>query len=206
MKKSQRITIGVIVVLVLLSLYGLYPSLVFHSMTNDEKQALLDSNPTEYYKLKNRALRLGLDLKGGMHIVLQVEKPAEGSPSTDVVERALEIIRNRIDKIGVTEPLIQKSGSDRIVVDLPGFTDIEQAKKLIGETAQLQFKLTLPPEEAQALLNRIDSVLAKSKTMAGAGTAAVDSLKAVKKDTTEQSIASMFNQGDTAGKSAEEPI
>ncbi len=206
MKKSQKITIGVIVVLVLLSLYGLYPSLVFHSMTNDEKQALQNSNPTEYYSLKNRALRLGLDLKGGMHIVLQVEKPAEGNPTTDVVERALEIIRNRIDKIGVTEPLIQKSGADRIVVDLPGFTDIEQAKKLIGETAQLQFKLPLSPEESQALLNIIDSVLAKNKSSAGTTPTTTDAAKAAKKDTTEQSIASMFNQNDSANKTAAEPI
>lgn len=204
MKKSQKITIGIIVVLVLLSLYGLYPSLVFHTMTNDEKQALQTSNPTEYYSLKNRALRLGLDLKGGMHIVLQVEKPAAGNPATDVQERALEIIRNRIDKIGVTEPLIQKSGTDRIVVDLPGFTDIEQAKKLIGETAQLQFKLPLSAEESQALLNRIDSVLAKNQPFAD--TKSADSLTAAKKDTAEQSIANMFNQSDTANKTATEPI
>lgn len=204
MKKSQQITIGVIIVLVLLSLYGLYPSMVFHSMTNDEKQALQNSNPQEYYSLKNRALRLGLDLKGGMHIVLQVEKPAAGNPSSDVVERALEIIRNRIDKIGVTEPLIQKSGNDRIVVDLPGFTDIEQAKKLIGETAQLQFKLLVPQEEAQALLNRIDSVLALSKPAATTTSTTTASTQTAAKDTTEQSIANMFNQNDSAKKATEE--
>jgi SecD/SecF fusion protein len=204
MKKSQKITIGVIIVLVLLSLYGLYPSVVFHSMSNDQKEALLNSNSQDFYSLKNRALRLGLDLKGGMHIVLQVEKPAEGSKTTDVVERALEIIRNRIDKIGVAEPLIQKSGQDRIVVDLPGFTDIEQAKKLIGETAQLQFKLPLSAEEAQAILNKIDSVLAKSNPLT-AKTAIADSLKMAAKDTAAQSIANMFNQNDTSKKTANEP-
>jgi SecD/SecF fusion protein len=202
MKKSQKITIGVIIVLVLLSLYGLYPSMVFHSMNNDQKEALLNSNSQEFYSLKNRALRLGLDLKGGMHIVLQVEKPAEGSKTTDVLERALEIIRNRIDKIGVTEPLIQKSGQDRIVVDLPGFTDIEQAKKLIGETAQLQFKLLLSSEETQALFVRIDSVLAKNKPDLKA--VASNSTTTTEKDTAAQSIAKMFNQNDTSKKAAEE--
>jgi SecD/SecF fusion protein len=205
MKKSQKITIGVIIVLVLLSLYGLYPSMVFHSMSNDQKDALLKENSQEFYSLKNRALRLGLDLKGGMHIVLQVEKPAEGSPNTDILERALEIIRNRIDKIGVTEPLIQKSGKDRIVVDLPGFTDIEQAKKLIGETAQLQFKLPLPAEETQALFGRIDSVLALNTSKPVTSKSAIDSLSAAKKDTAAQAIANMFNQNDSSKKAGAEP-
>jgi protein-export membrane protein SecD len=198
MKKSQKITLGIIIFLVLLSLYGLYPSFVFHSMSNEQKEAMQNSDPQKYFSLKNKALRLGLDLKGGMHIVLEVEKP-EGRQTTDVQERALEIIRNRIDKIGVTEPLIQKSGTNRIVVDLPGFTDIEQAKRLIGETAQLQFKLVLPGEEAQSLLGKIDSVLVKAKPQVGTSPAAA-------RDTAAQSIAKMFNQNDTSKKTAEEPL
>lgn len=160
MRQSQKISLVVVAFLILLSLYGLYPTFVFHSMSYEEKQTLRSENPTRFHSLKNRALRLGLDLKGGMHIVLEVQKPLEGKIS-DVQDRALEIIRNRVDKIGVAEPLIQKSGTNRIVVDLPGFTDIEQAKKLIGETAQLQFKLLLTPDETQALLAQIDSVLAE---------------------------------------------
>ena len=146
MRQSQKISLGVVAVLILLALYGLYPSLVFHSMSHEQQEALKASDPTEYYSLKNKALRLGLDLKGGMHIVLEVQKPEEGD-ITDAREKAVEIIRNRVDKIGVTEPQITTSGRDRIVVDLPGFTDIEQAKKLIGETAQLQFKLLPEPEK-----------------------------------------------------------
>ena len=72
---------------------------------------------------------------------------------SDVQERVLEIIRNRVDKIGVSEPQIQTSGKNRIVVDLPGFTDVDQAKKLIGETAQLQFKLLPEPDMIQDLIN-----------------------------------------------------
>ena len=159
MRQSQKVSLIVVAFLILLSLYGLYPSLVYHSMSHEEQETLKAEDPTEYYSLKNKALRLGLDLKGGMHIVLEVEKPEEGRV-TDVQDRVLEIIRNRVDKIGVTEPQIQTSGTNRIVVDLPGFTDIEQAKKLIGETAQLQFKLIPAPEEIQTLVNRIDSVLA----------------------------------------------
>ena len=126
MRQSQKVSLIVVAFLILLSLYGLYPSLVYHSMSHEEQETLKAEDPTEYYSLKNKALRLGLDLKGGMHIVLEVEKPEEGRV-TDVQDRVLEIIRNRVDKIGVTEPQIQTSGTNRIVVDLPGFTDIEQA-------------------------------------------------------------------------------
>ncbi len=161
MRQSQKISLVIVALLIVLALYGLYPSFVFHSMSHTEQETLKAENPTEYYSLKNKAIRLGLDLKGGMHIVLEIEKP-EGGEIADVQDRVLEIIRNRVDKIGVTEPQIQTSGPDRIVVDLPGFTDIEQAKKLIGETAQLQFKLLPEAAVITAMLNQIDSVLAIS--------------------------------------------
>lgn len=175
MRQSQKVSLIVVAVLILLALYGLYPSLVYHSMSHEEQEVLRVDDPTEYYSLKNKALRLGLDLKGGMHIVLKIEKPEGEGEVSDVQDRVLEIIRNRVDKIGVTEPQIQTSGQDRIVVDLPGFTDIEQAKKLIGETAQLQFKLLPTAEEIQQYLNSIDSVLAIA-AVDTAGQKAADSL------------------------------
>jgi SecD/SecF fusion protein len=196
MRQSQKISLLVVAVLILLALYGLYPSYVFHSMSLQEQEQLKAENPTEYYSLKNKALRLGLDLKGGMHIVLQVEKPTEGTAS-DVQDRVLEIIRNRVDKIGVTEPQIQTSGQNRIVVDLPGFTDIEQAKKLIGETAQLQFKLLPSPEEQQQILQSIDSVLAATEAnrMGEEGKPAeADTSAEAQKDTTEDAILDMLSE------------
>jgi SecD/SecF fusion protein len=87
-------------------------------------------------------LRLGLDLQGGMHLVLRVQ--SETLPEVqreDATERALEIIRNRIDQFGVAEPSIQRQGKDQIVVQLPGVTDRERALALIGRTALLEFKL-----------------------------------------------------------------
>jgi SecD/SecF fusion protein len=196
MRQSQKVSLIVVAVLILLALYGLYPSYVFHSMSLAEQDSLRANNPTEYYSLKSKALRLGLDLKGGMHIVLQIEKPAEGT-STDLQDRVLEIIRNRVDKIGVTEPQIQTSGTDRIVVDLPGFTDIEQAKKLIGETAQLQFKLLPSPEETQSIISNIDSVLAATKaymTPEQKAKAMAEPAKKAEKDTTSDAILDMLNK------------
>ncbi|MEW6609139.1 MAG: protein translocase subunit SecD [bacterium] len=88
-------------------------------------------------------IKLGLDLQGGMHLVLEVDtaKLPPGSDPSDAVDRALEIIRNRVDKFGVSEPIIQKEGKDRIVVQLPGLKDPRRAKNLIGSTALLEFRL-----------------------------------------------------------------
>jgi protein-export membrane protein SecD len=196
MRQSQKVSLIVVAVLILLAIYGLYPSYVYHSMSLTEQETLKADNPTEYYALKNKALRLGLDLKGGMHIVLEIEKPTEGT-STDLQDRVLEIIRNRVDKIGVTEPQIQTSGTDRIVVDLPGFTDIEQAKKLIGETAQLQFKLLPTPDESQKILNSIDSVLAETKAYLPGDErekALADTTKQAVKDTASDAILDMLSK------------
>ena len=87
-------------------------------------------------------VNLGLDLKGGMHLVLRVDtsKLSEDA-KRDVVERALEIVRNRIDEFGVGEPNIQKQGVDNIVIQLPGVTDRDRAVQIIGRTALLEFKL-----------------------------------------------------------------
>lgn len=90
----------------------------------------------------NKRINLGLDLKGGMHLVLRVDNSRlSEADKNDAVERAIEIIRNRIDEFGVAEPLIQRQGADQIVVQLPGVTDRVRAKELIGKTALLEFKL-----------------------------------------------------------------
>lgn len=94
------------------------------------------------FPLKER-ISLGLDLQGGMHLILRVDT-SQLSPEAlkqDVTGTAIEIVRNRIDQFGVREPLIQRQGTDRILVQLPGVTDRERALKLIGQTAQLKFQL-----------------------------------------------------------------
>lgn len=94
------------------------------------------------FPLRQR-ISLGLDLQGGMHLLLRVET-SELSPemrSKDITGVAVEILRNRIDQFGVREPLIQRQGTDHILVQLPGITDRERALKLIGQTAQLKFQL-----------------------------------------------------------------
>lgn len=96
----------------------------------------------------NKKINLGLDLQGGMHLVLRVDtSKLAGEAKLDAADRALEIIRNRIDEFGVREPTIQKQGDDEIVVQLPGETQRERALELIGKTALLEFKLVSTDQE-----------------------------------------------------------
>ncbi|HEX74011.1 MAG TPA: protein translocase subunit SecD [Dehalococcoidia bacterium] len=87
-------------------------------------------------------IRLGLDLVGGSHLVYQAQFPdgATGEDKARAMDRALDTIRTRIDKYGVTEPIIQEQEGERILVQLPGFTDIEAAKSLVEQTGFLEFR------------------------------------------------------------------
>jgi len=98
--------------------------------------------PIQGERFGRQGLRLGLDLKGGVHLVYQA-KFSENATSEDksaAVDRALLTIEKRIDTYGVIEPVIQKMGEDRILVQLPGFTDIDAAKRLVEQTGFLEFR------------------------------------------------------------------
>ncbi|MCX6811662.1 MAG: protein translocase subunit SecD [Candidatus Berkelbacteria bacterium] len=88
-------------------------------------------------------LRLGLDLQGGSHLVYVTDlSKIDDKDKNNAVSSVIEVIRRRIDALGVTEPLIQQTkigGEDAVIVELPGVSDIEQAKGLVGKTAQLEF-------------------------------------------------------------------
>jgi protein-export membrane protein SecD len=149
-----------------LSIWYLWPSYRYYSLTPDQRNHLPHAELTE---LRRKAIHLGLDLQGGMHLLLEVDRsklsPAEAK---DAVDRAMEVLRNRVDQFGVAEPLIQREGENRIVVQLPGLTDRGRARELLGKTAQLEFKLVRTPEEAKSMFQRLDNYLAAR----GAGAAA----------------------------------
>ena len=86
-----------------------------------------------------RPVRLGLDLRGGTQIVLEAQASEIQQVDADTVTRTLEVLRRRVDQLGVAEPSLQSSGQDRIIVELPGVTDPEEALEVIGRTAQLTF-------------------------------------------------------------------
>jgi len=143
----NKLTFKLIVILVpvILSLYLLYPSFTWYQLSSEER------NQREFEKdpILGKILNLGLDLRGGSHLVLELQTdkiPASSieerkKATQDAIERAIEIIRNRIDQFGVAEPLIARQGEKWIVVQLPGIKDPERAKALIGKTALLEFRI-----------------------------------------------------------------
>ncbi|MFL5951320.1 MAG: protein translocase subunit SecD, partial [Gaiellaceae bacterium] len=82
---------------------------------------------------------LGLDLQGGLEVVLKANPPKGHKLTSDDLTRSIDIMRNRIDKLGVSEPEIRRQGSNQIVIQLAGVHDPASAAKLIGKTAVLQF-------------------------------------------------------------------
>jgi len=97
---------------------------------------------TLVYPLFDREeMRLGLDLQGGIHMVYQADfTDVEPGTEDEAIDGAIAVIERRINILGVTEPLIQKQGGDRIIVELPGVGEAEKAKNLIGETTLLEFR------------------------------------------------------------------
>jgi len=83
--------------------------------------------------------RLGLDLRGGTQIVLETQDSTTTKADADATDRALEVLRHRVDALGVSEPTLVRSGERRIIVELPDVQDPAEAEKVIGKTAQLTF-------------------------------------------------------------------
>jgi protein-export membrane protein SecD len=87
----------------------------------------------------NLPIRLGLDLQGGLQVLLEADVPPEQEVTPQAMDTARQIIERRVNAIGVTEPLVQTEGSRRILVELPGVDDPQEALSLIQETALLEF-------------------------------------------------------------------
>jgi len=89
--------------------------------------------------IATRPARLGLDLRGGTQIVLEAKDTDTVKVDGDTVDRTLEVLRRRVDQLGVSEPALQRSGDRRVIVELPGVSDPQEAVDVIGKTAQLTF-------------------------------------------------------------------
>ena len=250
--KEFRVRLIVIAAAIVLSIYLLYPTYLDFQNSSDIKQSLelkreqlkksspeltksqidrvlitnedsiLAANP-DIVKNREKRIKLGLDLQGGMRVVLEVntgkllEKLAKNPDETfrnvlaeaqqesektdesvvdivsrkfnergirlsryfgtireddgqilsslsdnaeDAVSRAVEIIRNRVDQYGVSEPSLQRQGSRRIIVELPGIAREEEAKKLLQGTALLEFRIVREPDFTFPIMQKIDDVLA----------------------------------------------
>ncbi len=267
--KELRFRIILILLAIALSIYLLYPTYVDYKNTqklnkvlDTERKEIVETHPQftkqqvdlrvnvfedsikasdpSIENAKAKRIKLGLDLQGGMRVVLEVntaellgkiakdpdntfksvlaaaEKESKTSEESvvdilgrmfeqrgirlsryfgnirqsdsqilsdlnkdaeDAVSRAMEIIRNRVDQYGVSEPSIQRQGARRIIVELPGVAREEEAKQLLQGTALLEFKLVKDPEFTVSVMKNVDNVLAGKdiSDTTGADTSAVES-------------------------------
>ena len=84
-------------------------------------------------------IRQGLDLQGGTHIVMQAEDTDQNKVTPEAITQVINIMQKRVNEMGLTEPIIQREGSNRIIIELPGEKDPQKAIDTIGKTAVLQF-------------------------------------------------------------------
>jgi protein-export membrane protein SecD len=162
MRKWKIILIAAVI---LFSLYSLYPSATFYSKSTEERDQMGREERDSYIE---KIVKLGLDLQGGMHLVLEVDdSELNDDAKKDAMDRAIKILRNRVDQFGVSEPVIQKQGGKRIIIQLPGLQDAERAKELIGQTALLEFRLVREAEDLTRVLRDLDLAL-KGVTVTGA--------------------------------------
>ena len=215
----RYIIIGIILAWALLTLW---PSVKYQQLSSEDIEAMRETGTLE--TLENKIIKQGLDLKGGIYIVLEVDLPtlvttlainkdakfertvndvrnilAENpqrkfftvftekisenglrlpryydvdygakaedilnsirEQADDAINRVLEILQNRVDQFGVSEPTIQKQGNRRIIVELAGIQDSERARALLQSTAQLEFFLVKSPEVTNDILSQIDKAV-----------------------------------------------
>ena len=235
-----------------MSLYFLYPTYKDYtfvkqlkSLTGQDSTDFIDKNGAEITNARDNRLKLGLDLQGGMYVVLDVdivklledmavrkddqllavlaevkevtktsdelifdtfkaklaakgltlknyygetrdtESDIETKLSAEIdksLDRAVEIVRNRIDQYGVAEPQIQKIGNSRIVVELPGVSNPQEVRKLLEGTALLEFKLIYDPQSTVKVMEAIN------KAMVGDTTTVADTLKTIPASDTAKKV------------------
>ncbi len=269
MHKKTLVRLILIGVAVVLAAYALYWTVAYHTFSGEKIERLRTEGKLKSYE--NRIIRLGLDLQGGMHIVMELDLPklvesmavnkndlfyevldaatqeSKGQEeqffdifqqkveqrqlklirhfpgtqysnseiiakledeSKDAVQRAIEIIRNRVDQFGVSEPTIQKAGKYRIIVELAGIKDPVRARELIQNTALLEFILVKDPAITQSFITAVDNYLKTGKLQeVMAATEIKDTTVALKeskdKAITVKELLKSTQLGDLADESAD---
>ena len=271
---SKNLTPRYIIIGIILAwaLVTLWPSVKYQQLSSEDIEDMRESGTLE--TLENKIIKQGLDLKGGIYIVLEVDLPtlvttlainkdakfertvndvrnilAENpqrkfftvftekisenglrlpryydvdygakaedilnsirEQADDAINRVLEILQNRVDQFGVSEPTIQKQGNRRIIVELAGIQDSERARALLQSTAQLEFFLVKSPEVTNDILSQIDKAVkgdeeleALAAAVGGEQAQTEDGELAVSNDQTI-SISELFGEGGLSSEDAE---
>ncbi len=264
--KKNRFRIFLTLLFIFLSLYFIYPSYkdyqfnkeIVNLKTSEDSLAYFEKNGTDVINARDNKIKLGLDLQGGMYVIMEVdvekllqdlakrkddqfnqilnesveismtsdenfidifaaklkekglslkayygeirddEDKIKSDLSTEVdnaIDRAIQVVRNRIDQYGVSEPVIQKKGSSRLVVELPGVSNVQDVRKLLQGTALLEFQLVIDPQIAVKVMEKIDTYLAGGNIDS---LIRIDSLNSItQKDTTLKKDTTKITQTET---------
>lgn len=112
-----------------------------------------------YDTVRRVPLKRGLDLQGGMHLTLEVDESKQAvANKSEALDRALKVVRQRIDEFGVAEPVVQKAGNERIIVELPGIDDAERAQDVVQKSAFLEFQITDKTQAFEKVMGRFDEI------------------------------------------------
>jgi len=181
-----------IVALILASIWALFPRTVIE---RNRRNGVFVTDTVKRVPLKK-----GLDLQGGMHLTLAVDESKgviQSKDKSEALDRALKVVRTRIDQFGVSEPVVQKAGTDRIIVELPGIDDERRATDVVQKAAFLQFQITDKTGAFERVVPRLDGIV-KEKKLSGAApdvrgdtakSPAIKSLFTPKADTTPKNAA-----------------
>ena len=183
-----------ILVLIGVSVWALFPRNVSIRQLN---QSGVWYDTTE----RHVPLKKGLDLQGGMYLALEVDE-SKGAVANkpEAIDRALKVVRNRIDQLGVAETDVRKVGTDRITVELPGVTDQQRAEQLVEKSAFLEFQITDKTNALDKVMPHIDQIVRSKgydKATPGASPASPSA------DTNKSAISSLFTPSDSAKAKAD---
>src|SRR5687767_5708415 len=143
-----------IVGMVLVSVWALFPRTVVERV---KRNGVFVTDTVRRVPLKR-----GLDLQGGMHLTLEVDETKGAvANKSEALDRALRVVRNRIDELGVSEPVVQKVGDDRIIVELPGVDGPIRAQAVVQKAAFLEFQIADETQALERSLARLDAVAAQ---------------------------------------------
>ena len=154
-------------------------------------------------------INLGLDLQGGIHLALEVDQSRGPVPdAAEAIRRAERVVRTRIDQFGTTEPVVQVVGGNRLIVELPGEKDPDRAKRVIQQTAFLEFRITDMQSKFRDAIPAIDRALRAAGVQApgNAPVSAVSQLFGADTAKQKQPGAKRKQQPDTAGLNAPGPL
>src|SRR5665213_353891 len=192
---SLKYRIAIILALIAASAWLLFPRTVTERV---KRNGIFVSDTVRRVPLKR-----GLDLQGGMHLELAVDESKGAiADKSDAIERALKVVRTRIDQFGVSEPLVQKAGADRIIVELPGIDDPQRAMDVVQKSAFLQFEITDKTNALEKALPRLDAAVKGLSSAAKNGAAAAPTATAAATtDSTKNALQGLFSK-DTTKKTA----